>query len=70
MFEMSKSDSFFRPYLAILPHIVDSVLFWSADELAELENTNVDGMNHEKITKEFNKKVSPHITISKYNIDF
>ena len=62
MFELSKADSFFRLYLSILPS-VDSILFWNASELVELENTCLEGLDHDEITIEYNERVSKYLHI-------
>jgi SET domain-containing protein 6 len=42
MFENSKSDSKWRPYLDILPEKLNSPLFWTEDELKWLKGTTIE----------------------------
>lgn len=39
--EKSRSDSPWSPYLRILPEVLDSPMFWSEEELAELKGTQL-----------------------------
>lgn len=41
MLEALKTDSTWAPYLAVLPHQLDSLVFWSDEELAELQASTV-----------------------------
>ncbi|KAJ0988277.1 hypothetical protein J5N97_006633 [Dioscorea zingiberensis] len=42
VFERAKGDaSAWRPYLDILPHSTDSTIFWSEEELAEIQGTQL-----------------------------
>lgn len=41
--EKAKPSSPWRPYIDILPHTLDSPLFWSDEELAQLEGTQLLG---------------------------
>lgn len=39
--DLKKTDSFWLPYLRILPHRFDTLMFWSEAELAELQGSAV-----------------------------
>src|SRR5450432_2127795 len=41
MIEILQGDSKWSPYLAVLPSKLDSLVFWSIEELAELQASSV-----------------------------
>ena len=56
----SRQDSKWAPYLSILPHQLDNLVFWSDEELAELQGSKVVNKIGKSSAKEaFSKTIVP-----------
>lgn len=69
LIESLGSDSNWAPYLAILPQQLDSLIFWSAGDIAQLQASTVSQkIGRDKAEKMFTQHVAP-LGLSNYDID-
>jgi SET domain-containing protein 6 len=69
MSEGQQSDSKWAPYLAILPQKLDSLVFWSDEELAELQASSVvKKIGRSSAEEMFTKHISP-LGLGEFNVE-
>jgi len=69
MIESLRSDSNWAPYLAVLPQQLDSLVFWNADELAQLQASTVSQkIGRGKAEEMFTQHVAP-LGLSNYDLE-
>ena len=67
LIESLRGDSNWAPYLAILPQQLDSLVFWSADEISQLQASTVSQkIGREKAEEMFAQHVAP-LGLSNYD---
>ncbi|EHL01706.1 SET [Glarea lozoyensis ATCC 20868] len=69
MSEGQQSDSRWAPYLAVLPQKLDSLVFWSEEELAELQASSVaKKIGRSSAEEMFTKHISP-LGLGEFNVE-
>jgi len=67
--ESRQQDSKWAPYLSILPQQLDSLVFWSAAEISELQASKVvDKIGKSAAEELFSTSIAP-LGITNYNIE-